>query len=88
VSDIDDVEYRVRQGSFLNPLLYLLHVSNLPLTLKIRETDGDSGYANDTAVWVVAEDVKEAQKELQRLVNAMVKYMKYNGLALKGPRGR
>jgi hypothetical protein len=43
VSDIVDVEYRVRQGSLLGTVLYLLHVSDLPLTLEIRETDGDSG---------------------------------------------
>jgi hypothetical protein len=84
VSDIIDVEYGVRQGSLLGPVLYLLHVSDLPLALEIRETNGESGYANDTAVWVVAEDVQEAQKELQQLVNAMVKYTKDNGLALNG----
>jgi hypothetical protein len=83
VSDNVDVEYGVRQGSLLGPVLCLLHVSYLPLAL-IRETDGDSGYADDTAVWVMAEDVEEAQKELQRLVNAMVKYVKDNGLALNG----
>jgi hypothetical protein len=32
----------------------------------------------------VAEDLKEAHRELQRLVNAMVKYTKDNGLALNG----
>jgi hypothetical protein len=83
VSDVVDVEYGVRQGSLLGPVLYLLHVSNLPLTLEIRETDRDSGYADDTAVWVMAEDL-EAHRVLQRLVNAMVKYTKDNGLALNG----
>jgi hypothetical protein len=84
VSDIVDVEYGVRQGTLLGPVLYLLHVSDLPLALEIRETDRDSGYADDTAVWVVAEDLEEAQRELQRLVNAIVKYTKDNGLALNG----
>jgi hypothetical protein len=42
--------------------LYLLHVSDLPLTLDIRETNRDSSYADDTAVWVVAEDFKEAHR--------------------------
>jgi hypothetical protein len=68
VSDIVDVEYGVRQGSLLGPVLYLLHVSDLPLALEIRETDGDSGYADDTADWVLAEDLKEVHRELQRLV--------------------
>jgi hypothetical protein len=32
----------------------------------------------------VAEDINEAQRELQRLADAMVKYTKDNGLALNG----
>jgi hypothetical protein len=82
VSDVVNVEYGVRQGSLLGPVLYLLHVSDLPLTLEIRETDGDSSFADDTAVWVVAENLVEAYRELQRLVNVMVNYTKVNGLAL------
>jgi hypothetical protein len=84
VSDIVDVEYGVRQGSLLGPVLYLLHVFDLPLALEIRESDGDSAYADDTAVWVIAEDIKEAQRELQRLANAMAKFTQDNGLALNG----
>jgi hypothetical protein len=85
VSDVVDVEYGVRQGSLLGPVLNLLHVFNLP---EIRESDGDSGYADNTAVWVMAEDIKEAQRELQWLTDAMVKYTSDNGLALNGPRPR
>jgi hypothetical protein len=84
VSDIVDVEYGVRQGSLLGPMRYLLHVFDLPLALEIRESDGDSAYADDTAVWVSAEDIEEAQRELQRLANAMAKFTKDNGLALNG----
>jgi hypothetical protein len=65
VSNIVDVEYGVKQGSLLGPVVYLLHVFNLPLALEIRESDGDSAYADDMAVWVIAEDIKEAQRELQ-----------------------
>jgi hypothetical protein len=68
--------------------LYLLHVFDLPLALEITESDGDSGYAKDIAVWVVAEDIEEAQRELQRLADAMVKYTRDNVLALNGPRPR
>jgi hypothetical protein len=64
VSGVVDVEYSVRQGSLLGPVLYLLHVSDLSLALEIRDRDGDSDYADDTAVWVVAEDHEEAQQEL------------------------
>jgi hypothetical protein len=40
VSDIVEVEYGVRQGSLLGPVLYLLHVSDFPESLEIRESDG------------------------------------------------
>jgi hypothetical protein len=79
-----DVEYRVRQESLLGPVLYLLHIFDLPLALEIRESDDDSGYADNMAVWVVAEDIEEVQRELQRLTDAMVKYTRDNGLALNG----
>jgi hypothetical protein len=84
VSGVVDVEYGVRQGSLLGPVLYLLHVLDLPLALEISDSDGDNGYADDTAVWVVAEDHEEAHQELQRLVNVLVAYTKANGLALNG----
>jgi hypothetical protein len=48
VSNVVDVEYWVRQGSLLGPVLYLLHVSDLPLTLEIRKSNRDSGYADNT----------------------------------------
>jgi ribonuclease P/MRP protein subunit RPP40 len=84
VSGVVDVEYGVRQRSLLGPVLYLLHVSDLPLALEIRDSNGDSGYADDTAVWVVAEDHEVARQELQQLVNVVVAYMRANGLALNG----
>jgi hypothetical protein len=60
VSDTVDLEYGVRQGSLLGPVLYLLHVLDLPPALGMRDSDEDSGDANDTAVWVVAEDHDKA----------------------------
>jgi hypothetical protein len=84
VSDILEVEYGVRQGSLLGPVLYLLHIFDLPLALDIRESDGDSVYADDTAVWVIVEDIEEGQRELQRLADTMVKYTRDNCLALNG----
>jgi hypothetical protein len=56
----------------------------MPLALEIRESEGDSSYADDTAVWVMAEDIEEAQGELQRLADAIVKYTRNRGLALSG----
>jgi hypothetical protein len=79
-----DVEYGVRQGSLLGPVLYLLPVADLPLALEIRDSDGDSGYADNTDVLVVAEDHEEARQELQQLVHVVVTYMRAYGLALNG----
>jgi hypothetical protein len=71
----------------LGQVLYLLHVFDLPFALEIRESNGDSGYADYTAVWVVAEDIEEVQ-ELHRLADAMVKYTRDNGLALSSTKSQ
>jgi hypothetical protein len=71
VSDVVEVEYGIRQGSLLGLVLYLLHVFDLPVSLEIRKSDGNSAYANDTALWVIVDNIGEAQLELQRLADAM-----------------
>jgi hypothetical protein len=40
VSGMVDVEYGVRQGSLLGLVFYLLHISDLPLALELRDSDG------------------------------------------------
>jgi hypothetical protein len=65
-------------------VLYLLHVADLLSSLKLRESDGDSAYADDTRLWVIANTLEEAQVELQSLANAMADFTRNNGLALNG----
>jgi uncharacterized membrane protein (UPF0136 family) len=48
------------------------------------ESDGNSAYADDMAVWVIAEDIEEAQRELQQLADAIAKFTRDNGLGLNG----
>jgi hypothetical protein len=59
-----------------------------PFTLENRESNGYSTYANDTGLWGIADDIEEAQRELQRLADAMLNFMKDNGLALNGGKPR
>jgi hypothetical protein len=69
----------------LGPILYLLYLTDLPLSLELRKSDGDSAYADDLCLWVVADSLDKAQVvELQRLATAMANFTKNNGLALNG----
>jgi hypothetical protein len=50
------VEFGVRQGSILGPILYLVLVADMSDCLDIGEED-NSGYADDTAIWAVGRDL-------------------------------
>jgi hypothetical protein len=46
------IKFEVRQGSILGPLLYLIHVADMPDCVGIGSTC-NSSYADDTAIWAV-----------------------------------
>jgi hypothetical protein len=73
--------YGVCQGSILGPLLYLIHVANLPDCLGVGE-ESNSGYADDTGVWATGSSVSEVMGKLQTLADRLTAYTKGNGLAL------
>jgi hypothetical protein len=50
----------------------------------LRDSDGDSAYADDTGVWVIGDNHAEVQIELQRLADELSAFTKMNGLALNG----
>jgi hypothetical protein len=75
---------RGQTGVLAGPGAVPVHGFDLPLALEIRESDSDSAYANDSEVWVITEDIGEAQRELQQLPDAMAKFTRDNGLALNG----
>jgi hypothetical protein len=77
------VRFGVRQGSILGPLLYLCHVADLPDCLGLGE-EGNSGYADDTGVWVVHNDPAVVEMELQVLADNFLAFTKGKGLLLNG----
>jgi hypothetical protein len=77
------LRFGVCQGSILGPLLYLCHVADLPDCLGLGE-EGNSGYADDTGVWVVHDDPPVVEMELQVLADKFSAFTKGNGLLLNG----
>jgi hypothetical protein len=76
-----EVQYRVRQGSLLGPLLFIVLVGNMALFLGVG---GDCVvvYADNTTMWVVSPSVAEAINTLTLLAAHFVEYTKAYGLAL------
>jgi hypothetical protein len=75
------VKYGVRQGSILGPMLYLIHVADMPDVVGV-EADKNSGYADDTAIWAVGRSVDEVVQKLNALAHNFATYAKGNGLVL------
>jgi hypothetical protein len=67
------VRFGVRQGSILGPLLYLCHVADLPNCLGLGEEE-NSGYADDTGVWVVHDNPAVVEMELQVLADKFLDF--------------
>jgi hypothetical protein len=80
-SPLVDVEYGVRQGSILGPILYLVLVADLPACIGVSETE-NSLYADDTSLWATADDVDSVVSSLQKRAAALVVYTSRNGLVL------
>jgi hypothetical protein len=75
------VRYGVRQGSILGPMLYLLHVADMPDVVGVKDGD-NSGYADDTAIWPTGRTVAEVVQKLNALAQRFASYAKGNGLVL------
>jgi hypothetical protein len=84
-----DVEYGVRQGSILGPLLYLVHVADMPNCIMIfdggrLEKNRNGCYADDSQVMSAAKTTEEVINSLNRKAALFSAWARGNGLALNG----
>jgi hypothetical protein len=83
-SDFVVVRYGVRQCSILGPMLYLIHVADMPNVVGLAD-DKNSGYADNMAMWAIGKTVQdEVVSKLNVLAGKFATYAKGNGLALLG----
>ncbi|PFX21315.1 putative RNA-directed DNA polymerase from transposon BS [Stylophora pistillata] len=73
------IKYGVPQGSLLGPLLFVIHINDLPRCLKNTHI---SMYADDTVIYCSGANPKEIKKALQEDLEPVVTWMEINRLLL------
>jgi hypothetical protein len=80
-SDPVGMVYGVRQGSILGPLLYNVHVADMPACLDVGK-EYNTGYADNTKAWQVGDTLENVAASLQRVADRFAAYTKGNGPSL------
>jgi hypothetical protein len=78
-SGLADLEYGIRQGSCLSPLLFLILVSDMTAALG---TSAITGYADDTCVWSSSSDLESLRADLEAKADRFADYVASCGLVL------
>lgn len=79
LSESKPAMYGVPQGSKLGPILHIIYANELITILKNSTT---FAYADDTAILVSHENIKEAAEIMQNELNTMTKWCHDNGLII------
>ncbi|QQP56153.1 Uncharacterized protein FKW44_000725, partial [Caligus rogercresseyi] len=80
-SEFLPVEYGVRQGSILGPILYLVLVADVTSCVGIGNED-NSGYADDFFLWAVGDSLEGVGSLLDSRADAFSRFAGGNGLVL------
>ena len=78
-SCMKDITYGVPQGSILGPLLFIIYINDIPEISPIAKF---ILYADDANIIVTADTVEEVYNQLLSLITNLVKWVRFNGLAL------
>jgi hypothetical protein len=79
ISSFVDVEFGVRQGSILGPILFILHTADMASAVG---TALNVTYADDSNVWAVSDTLEELKNKLENLAARFSAWAKGNGLAM------
>ena len=79
ISNFNNVTCGVPQGSILGPLFFLIYINDLHGVL------GDKNYhlyADDTVIYCINENIQNAEKEMQKILNKFSKWCEINALTI------
>ena len=78
-SKFQTMKCRVSQGSCLGPLMFLIYVNDLPNATQCQTTL----FADDTTLYLSNKNLNDLQHEMNKELNKIDLWMKYNKLSIK-----
>jgi hypothetical protein len=81
ISSYVDVEFGVRQGSLLGPVLFIIHVADMQDFVGVDE-NGNVVYADDSNLWEMADTWEAVKSGLELKAAKFAHWAKGNGLAM------